>query len=62
MEIIVIKKIGVPRAEIEAHQQIQREFSNTPFSSKWRGYAAFALARRGSGAGDDDFDLVLITH
>lgn len=62
MEIIVIKKTGVPRAEIEAHQQIQREFSSTKFSNGWRGYAAFALARRGSGAGDDDFDLVLVTH
>lgn len=62
MEIRLIKKTGVPRAEIEAHQQIQKKFSSTQFSNGWRGYAAFALARAGRGAGDDDFDLVLITH
>lgn len=62
MEIKLLKKTGVPRAEIEAHQQIQREFNGTPFSKVWRGYASFAIARGGRGAGDDDFDLVLVTH
>ncbi|MFA7290731.1 MAG: AAA domain-containing protein [Rhodocyclaceae bacterium] len=62
MEIRLIKKTGVPRAEIEAHQQIQKEFSSTAFSKGWRGYASFAIARGGRGAGDDDFDLVLVTH
>lgn len=62
MEIRLIKKTGVPRAEIEAHQQIQKEFSSTGFSKGWRGYASFAIARGGRGAGDDDFDLVLVTH
>lgn len=62
MEIRLIKKIGVPRAEVEAHQQIQKEFNAAAFSKSWRGYAAFALARGGRGAGDDDFDLVLVTH
>ena len=62
MEIRLIKKTGVPNAEVTAHQQIQKEFSATDFSNDWRGYAAFALARQGSGAGDDDFDLVLVTH
>ena len=62
MEIKLVKKTGVPRAEVEAHQQIQREFDNTPFSKAWRGYAAFALARSHKGAGSDDFDLVLVTH
>lgn len=62
MEIKLIKSTGVPRAEIEAHQLIQREFHNTDFSNKWRAYASFALARPGHGSGDEDFDLVLITH
>lgn len=62
MEIRLIKKTGVPKAEVEAHQQIQREFSGTPFSKGWRGYASFAITRGGRGAGDDDFDLVLVTH
>jgi superfamily I DNA and/or RNA helicase/serine/threonine protein kinase len=62
MEIRLIKKTGVPNAEVGAHQIIQKEFSTTAFSDSWRGYAAFALARRGSGSGDDDFDLVLVTH
>jgi len=62
MEIRLIKKTGVPHAEVEAHQQIQREFNAAQFSKNWRGYAAFALARGGRGAGDDDFDLVLVTH
>ena len=62
MEIRILKKSGVPHAEIEAHKKIQEEFDSTPFSKEWRGYAAFSLARKGRGAGDDDFDLVLITH
>ncbi|WP_293646184.1 hypothetical protein [Thiolapillus sp.] len=62
MDIRLTKKSGVPKAEIEAHQQIQKEFDATPFSKSWRGYASFALARKGRGSGDDDFDLVLVTH
>lgn len=62
MEIKLIRKTGVPNAEVEAHQQIQREFSSTSFSKGWRGYASFAITRGGRGAGDDDFDLVLVTH
>ena len=62
MEIRLIKKTGVPHAEVEAHRQVQKEFSSAAFSDSWRGYAAFALARGGRGAGDDDFDLVLVTH
>ena len=52
----------MPRAEVEAHQAIQREFSSSTFSKGWRGYASFALARAGRGGGDDDLDLVLVTH
>ena len=62
MEIRILKQTGVPPAEIDAHKQIQKEFDSTPFSKNWRGYAAFSLARQGRGAGDDDFDLVLVTH
>lgn len=62
MEIEILKKTGVPRAEVEAHQEIQREFSASDFSRKWKGYASFAIARGGRGSGDDDFDLVLVTH
>ena len=62
MDIKLIKKTGVPKAEVEAHQQIQKEFSSTSFSNGWRGYASFAISRGGRGAGDDDFDLVLLTH
>ena len=62
MEIKILKKTGVPKAEVEAHQQIQKEFSASDFSRKWKGYASFAIARGGRGAGDDDFDLVLVTH
>ena len=62
MEIKLMKRDGVPQAEREAHQQIQAEFDRTPFSKDWRGYASFALARPGRGTGDDDFDLVLVTH
>lgn len=62
MDIKLIKKSGVPKAEVEAHQQIQREFSSSSFSNGWRGYASFAISRGGRGSGDDDFDLVLLTH
>ncbi len=62
MEIQILKKTGVPKAEVEAHLQIQSEFSSAEFSRKWKGYASFAIARGGRGAGDDDFDLVLVTH
>lgn len=62
MEIKLVKNKGVPKAEIEAHQQIKQAFSSTAFSNAWQGYASFALARRGAGAGDDDFDLVIVTH
>ena len=62
MEIRITKRDGVPQAEREAHQQIQAEFDRTPFSKGWRGYASFALVRPGRGTGDDDFDLVLVTH
>jgi len=62
VEIKLAKKSGVPKAEVLAHQTIQKEFSSSPFSKLWRGYAAFALARGGRGSGDDDLDLVLVTH
>lgn len=62
MDIKLIRKSGVPQAEVEAHKQIQTEFSSTSFSKGWRGYASFAISRGGRGAGDDDFDLVLVTH
>jgi hypothetical protein len=42
MEIRLIKKTGVPQAEIEAHKQIQADFDSTPFGKNWRGYASFA--------------------
>jgi serine/threonine protein kinase len=57
-----VNRAGVPRAEVEAHQAIRREFNSAPFSKGWRGYASFALARAGRGGGDDDLDLVLVTH
>jgi serine/threonine protein kinase len=62
MEIRFLRKSGVPAAEISAHQQIQKAFDSSTFTKAWRGYASFKLARGGSGAGDDDFDLVLVTH
>jgi len=62
LEIRLVKKSGVPRAEVDAHQAIQREFNSAAFSKGWRGYASFALARAGRGSGDDDLDLVLVTH
>lgn len=62
MEIKLIRKNGVPASEVEAHQRIQEEFDGAEFTRKWRGYASFSIARKGAGAGDDDFDLVLVTH
>jgi serine/threonine protein kinase len=61
MEIRFLNKAGVPRAEVLAHQEIERVFNASPYSKPWRGYASFRLARAGTGAGDDDFDLVLVT-
>lgn len=62
MEIRLIEKAGVPASEIEAHKSIQQAFDNAPFTKTWVGYASFKLNRGGPGAGDDDFDLVLVTH
>jgi len=62
VEIRLIKKTGVPAAEIDAHQKIHKAFNESLFTSRWRGYASFKLARGGRGSGDDDFDLVLVTH
>lgn len=62
LEIKLVARHGVPPSEIDAHRQIEGEFSATPFTKQWRGFAAFALARKGWGAGEDDFDLVLLTH
>lgn len=62
MDIRLVKKTGVPAAEIEAHQKIHKAFNASPFTGRWRGYASFKLARGGRGSGDDDFDLVLVTH
>ena len=62
MDIRLIEKAGVPASEIDAHQQIQKTFDAVAFSKGWRGYASFKLPRGGPGAGDDDFDLVLVTH
>lgn len=62
MEIRMIEKSGVPDAEISAHQRIQRAFDSGIKTKQWRGYASFKLPRGGAGAGDDDFDLILVTH
>lgn len=62
MDIRLIEKAGVPASEIDAHQRIQKAFDGSPFTKGWRGYASFKLPRGGPGAGDDDFDLVLVTH
>jgi len=62
MEIRLIESAGVPASEIAAHQRIQMAFDAAPFTKGWRGYASFKLARGGPGAGDDDYDLVVVTH
>lgn len=62
MEIRLIEKAGVPASEIDAQQKIQRKFDSDAFTKGWRGYASFKLPRGGPGSGDDDFDLVLVTH
>ena len=62
MEIKLVGRHGVPPAEISAHRRIEEEFSGTPFTKKWRGYAAFGLQRQGRGGGTADYDLVLVTH
>ena len=60
MEIKLVGRQGVPPAEVDAHRRIEDDFNSTPFTKKWRGYAAFGLAR--SGGGSSDYDLVLLTH
>lgn len=62
MEVRLIEKAGVPASEIDAHQKIQKAFDASSFTKGWRAYASFKLPRGGPGAGDDDFDLVLVTH
>lgn len=62
MEIRLIETAGVPASEIDAHQRIQKAFDASKFTKGWRGYASFKLPRGGPGGGDDDFDLVLVTH
>ena len=43
MEIRFLNKSGVPRAEVLAHQEIERVFDASPYSKPWRGYASFRL-------------------
>ncbi len=62
MEIKLINKSGVPAAEVQAHKRIYEAYNNSNFTKSWTAYASFKLARTGRGSGDDDFDLVLITH
>ena len=62
MEIKLINKNGVPAAEIPAHKRIFDEFNKSTFTKNWTAYASFKLTRSFRGSGDDDFDLVLITH
>lgn len=62
MDIRLIEKAGVPASEIDAHQRIQLAFNASAFSKGWRGYASFKLNRGGPGGGDDDYDLILVTH
>lgn len=62
MEIKLIRRSGVPLSERTAFQDIQAALNATPFSRGWKGYASFKLVRKGPGTGDEDFDLVLITH
>lgn len=62
MEIKLINKSGVPAAEIQAHKRIFEAFNKSNFTKSWTAYASFKLARTARGSGDDDFDLVLVTH
>jgi hypothetical protein len=62
LEIKLVGRHGVPPSEIGAHRRIEEEFNGTPFTKKWRGYAAFGLQRQGRGGGTADYDLVLLTH
>lgn len=62
MDIRLIEKAGVPASEIDAIQKMQKAFDAASFTKGWRGYASFKLPRGGRGAGDDDFDVVLVTH
>lgn len=62
MEIVCLNRLGVPRAETSAHQQIASALNRGVQSKTWKGYAAFSLTRQGGGSGNDDFDVVLITH
>ena len=62
MEIKLINKNGVPAPEITAHKKIFEAFNKSVFTKNWTAYASFKLARSFRGSGDDDFDLVLITH
>ena len=62
MEIRLLNKSGVPAAEIQAHQKLYDAFNKSNFTKNWKGYASFKLARVARGSGDDDFDLVIVTH
>ena len=62
MDIKLINKSGVPAAEIQAHQKIYEAYNKSKFTKGWMAYASFKLARVARGSGDDDFDLVLVTH
>lgn len=62
MKITLTTQSGVPKSEIGAHQKIQKAFAESKFSKEWFGYASFKMARARRGEGDDDFDLVLVTH
>lgn len=62
MEIKLIDRSGVPAPEVPAHKQIYEAFNKSNFTKNWTAYASFKLARSGRGYGDDEFDLVLVTH
>ncbi len=60
MEIYYLDRDGVPIAETKIHSQISQHFSQFNFSKNWIGFASFSLLNRYHG--NDDFDLVLLTH
>lgn len=60
MEIYYLDRDGVPIAETKIHAQISQHFSQFNFSKNWIGFASFSLLNRYHG--NDDFDLVLLTH